>query len=327
MDRTRIAIVGCGWFGNFHLDYLLTRQDVSVAALVSTNLEKLATTGAKVPDARQFSTYQALLDDGLDIDAIIVCVPPHQHGDLEIRAAERGIHLFVEKPIGLSLDYVHRAASAISASGVLASVGYHERYDPAVQALKEALAQEKIGFVQGRWLGDIPGALWWRQKACSGGQVVEQSTHLVDLMRYLFGEVSSVYAQKISGLVRDLPRYDVDDGTSTLITFECGIVANLLTGCYFNSDAPSTGIHIEILCPDQRICYRWMQDVTYERKSGTFLQQAGSESHHLAIDAFIDALRTGSRGQIQSPYSDSIKTLAVTLAINESLETNAPVML
>lgn len=327
MKKIRIGIVGCGWFGNFHLDYLLTREDVEVVALVSTNHEKLENTAKKAPHAQLFCDYHALLETPMQLDCLIVCIPPHKHDDLEIAAAKKGIHLYVEKPIGLSLEKVHTIQSAIENSGIITSVGYHERYNPAIVQLKDALSLEQVGLVQGRWLGDIPGALWWRQKAFSGGQVVEQSTHIVDLFRYLFGEVKSVYAQKVGGLVKDLPKFDVDDATSALITFESGVVANLMTGCYFESDSPSTGVQIEFLCKHQKITYRWMQDVTYEKANETVIKRSSEESHHMAMAVFIDALQTGNRDQIRSGYSDSMKTLAVTLAINDSLEQNKPIML
>lgn len=327
MKKIKIGIVGCGWFGNFHLDYLLTREDVEVVALVSTNHEKLENTAKKAPHAQLFYDYHSLLETPMQLDSLIVCIPPHKHDDLEIAAAKKGIHLYVEKPIGLSLEKVHAIQSAIEDSGIITSVGYHERYNPSIVQLKDALRLEQVGLVQGRWLGDIPGAMWWRQKGYSGGQVVEQSTHIVDLFRYLFGEIKSVYAQKIRGLVEGLPKYDIDDATSALITFESGAIATLMTGCYFEAGSPSTGVQIEILCKHQKITYRWMQDVTYEKTNEKIITTSTIESHHTAMEVFIDALQTGNRDKIKSSYSDSVETLAVTLAINKSLEQNKPILL
>lgn len=338
MKKMKLAIVGCGWFGNFHLDYLKTLENVEVVALVSTNLEKLVTTGKKVPSARHFEHYKQLLASEVELDGIVVCVPPHQHETLEIEAARKGIHLFIEKPIERSLEKAKLIQAAIEENGIIASVGYHERYNEALTRLKVAMQTEKPSLVQARWLGDIPGALWWRKQETSGGQVVEQSTHLVDVLRYLFGEVKTVFATGIQGAYNfetTVPGYDIQDGTSAILTFENGVVANLMTGCYFEAGAPPTGVSIEILGRNQKILYKWMEEVLYERKSPLAIETEGQQSvsgnilvvkdefeeetHHVAMKTFVTAIESQNGSTIRSTYGDSVKTFEVTIAINESV--------
>jgi predicted dehydrogenase len=330
MKKIKIAIVGCGWFGNFHLDYLKTLENVEIVALVSTNPHKLVKTGEKVPQAKHFSHYSLLFQSNLKIDAIILCVPPHQHEDLEIETAKRGIHLFIEKPIELSIQKAKTNLTAFQKAGIIVSVGYHERYNNSVIKLKKHLVNHPPTLAQARWIGDIPGAAWWRKQECSGGQVVEQSTHLVDLLRYLFGEVRSIYAQGIKNAYdfeRTLPDYSIEDATSALLTFENGTIAHLMTGCYVGATSPSRGIMLEILNQEQKITYDWMDKVTYESpenasaidKEQAFSNSSTEDSHHTAIKTFIACIVSGNSSAIRSSYADALKTLEVTLKINESV--------
>ena len=103
MEKVKIGIVGCGSFGNYHLDTLLRREDVEVVALATENEERLRATGAKVPSARLYPDHRAMFAGEPELNAILVCVPPSRHGDIEICAAERGVHMYVEKPLALTL--------------------------------------------------------------------------------------------------------------------------------------------------------------------------------------------------------------------------------
>ena len=114
----RIGIVGCGWFGNRHLDYLLTRKDVQVTALASPGKEKLMKTAARVPGVQTFATGAELIQSGL-ADAVIVTVPPHAHECTEELAAQRGVHLYVEKPLGVDAQTVLSKLEAIEKSGIV----------------------------------------------------------------------------------------------------------------------------------------------------------------------------------------------------------------
>lgn len=323
MNSVKVGIIGCGWFGNFHLNNLLKMEDVEVTALVSTNSEKLQETAKKLPQARLYKDYHDLFDNE-KLDAVFICVPPNSHGDIELLAAAHGIHIYVEKPIEISMERAEMIEKAICDAGILSSCGYHERYNTAVNEAKSYVASREIGLVAGQWLGGMPGVKWWRRKEGSGGQIVEQTTHIFDMLRYFFGEVQTVYCKAVTGLITDVPDYNIEDASIAVVNFENGIVANIQTGCYFN-DKVDGKIGMQIYCRDCIVEYDWMKEIRYITKEKSEKVPAEFTSHFYAAQAFIQAVKTNDASLIRSPYSDAIKTLALTLAANDSIKSGLPI--
>lgn len=318
MDVVQIGIIGCGWFGNVHLDNLLKMEQVRVTALVSSNAQKLTETAKKVPGAHLYADYHELFTREKSLDAVLVCVPPDSHGDIELLAAAQGVHLYVEKPVALSLERAHVIEQAIRSAGILCFCGYHERYSPAVEELKAFLADHPAVIASGQWLGSIPGAPWWRQRVRSGGQLVEQSTHIFDLLRYFFGEVRTVYGSSVPNLLEGLPGCDIEGASVTALSFESGVAATVQTGCYLGDSAKGrVGVHIS--CRDVAVEYDWMNEVRYITKEHTEKRPASFPSHFSAVQAFVNAVRYNRAELIRSSYEDAVKTLAVTIAANQSI--------
>ena len=323
MHTTRVGIVGCGYFGNFHLDILNKMEQVEVCALAAGNTQRLVETGKKAPGARLYADHHEMLDRE-QLDALFVCVTPARHDDIERYAAQKGVHLYVEKPIGLSMDEVSATADAIERAGILCSVGYQERYSCGMDAVKALLAKTQAGLVAGRWVGGMPAPLWWRQKDQSGGQIVEQCTHIFDALRFLFGEAQSIYTAAQKGLVTGVPSYDVEDCSTSTVLFQSGVTACVQTGCYCKSTFEAG---FDIYLPDEKIEYVWGQCM--RRRAGNHVDTLPfeAEPHAEAVRAFINAVQHRDAAPIRSSYRDAAKTLALTLSANESMRTGKPVAL
>lgn len=324
MHSIQIGIVGCGWFGNTHLDTLLQTPGVEVAALATGNEARLRKTGEKVPGARQYRTAEEMFEKER-LDAAVICVTPERHGCIEREAARRGIHLYVEKPIGLSLPEVQETAQAIRKAGILAAVGYQQRYSPALREIKTVLNNRKVGLISGRWVGFAAPALWWRRKEQSGGQLVEQATHIVDALRYLFGEVELVFSVGRCGLA-SLTDSNIEDCSTTLLRFQNGVQASLQAGCYLE-DGMDGDVGFEIFCSDMRIQYRWSGSARFVTAQEDRTVKVPGGLQVVSMQTFLEAVRNNNPGLIQSTYDDAMKTLRVTLAANRSMETGAPVSL
>jgi predicted dehydrogenase len=225
------------------------------------------------------------------------------------------------------MDKAMAISKVISRAGIISSVGYQERYNPEIDHMRNFMKDKKIGLVNGRWLGDMPQVHWWRNKEASGGQIVEQSTHIIDMLRFLFGEVKMLYCSGMKGLIQDVPNYTVEDGSSTILTFESGLVATLLTGCYLKSSLDFNGVGLQIICQDAVIDYEWNKEVIYTSLDGKNKVENKADSHLKATQIFIEALRTNKPELIKSSYADACKTLEITLAANRSMETKEVVYL
>jgi predicted dehydrogenase len=256
------------------------------------------------------------------LDALYVCVPPHAHGEVEQLAAERGIHLFVEKPVARTLECARAVDAAIQKAGILSAVGYHFRYYGATERARERLQGLPIGMAIGYWHGGMPGVPWWRQHALSGGQLVEQTTHIVDLARYLVGEIVEVFAYLAHGVAPlPYPDSDVSEAGVIAMRFANGAVGTITNTCMLN---PPGEVALKIYTPDRILEVSWGKLV--ETEANRREEYSSRDNPYLNEDrAFIEAIRTGDASLIRSTYSDGVRTLAVTLAADESARTGKPV--
>src|SRR5947209_14891728 len=188
----RIGFVGVGGIATHHLTQLKEVEGAEIVALCDVSEER-ARAGAEQFGGVTYTDYRPMIERER-LDALYVCVPPFAHEDAEILAARRGVHLFVEKPVALDLAKGLEVLAAIRAAGVLSSAGYTLRNFPATETARRYLAGREIAMITANRWGGMPGVPWWRVMEQSGGQLVEMTTHQVDLMRLFAGEVVEVHA-------------------------------------------------------------------------------------------------------------------------------------
>lgn len=115
-----------------------------------------------------------------EMDALYVCIPPFAHEEQEIIAAEKGIALFVEKPVSVIMEKAREVDAAIRKNNVVSCVGFQGRYLDIITQTKDLLKDRPVGMAMGYWMGGMPQVPWWRRKEMSGGQAVEQTIHVTD---------------------------------------------------------------------------------------------------------------------------------------------------
>lgn len=313
MDRVRLGIVGSGWAARTHLAALRDEPDVVVRGVASrhpSHAQALARqAGAGVP---AYADHRALLDAG-DLDAVLMCLPPDARGAPELDALDLGLHLLVEKPIGLDAAVPARIGARIRETGVVASVGYQWRYLDLTQEARELLAERPPQLVLGTWLGETPAAPWWVRRASSGGQVLEQATHILDLMRYLVGECRVVAARAADAPAAQRGDADVPDVSMTLLAFEGGAIGSLATtrlldrGHRAGLEAFSVGRSLALEVVPHRLVVR-----EGARTTDVATAHDRLEPYRRQDRAFLDAV-LGRGHDIRSPWDDALRTHAVAL--------------
>lgn len=314
-DReVRLGIIGVGSMGQAHVRAL---KDIPSARLVAVcDLDgELARSAAEPIGAGVYTDGVQMLAEA-DIEALYICVPPHSHEDLEVRAAERGLHLFVEKPVNLYIDEAIRARDAIAAAGVMSQVGYQCRYWPHFQQLRALLAGRDVGAASVcRW-GGAPGKDWWRRYDQGGGQLVEMTTHQVDMLRWVMGEVEAVSASySFERLFKDERGITVPECQNVLLRFASGASAVVSTTCAVGKASLTT---MDFALRDCKVSLQGEAIVV--APEGALALPTPGEAPISADEAFIAAVATGDRSLLLSPYADGIRTAAVTLAANRSAE-------
>ena len=319
----RIAFLGCGGIAGAHMNQLAKVKQAKMVAFCDADAERAGKRAAEF-GGKPYTKFEQMLRAEA-FDALYVCLPPFAHEGQEITAAKKGLHLFVEKPVSLSMDYAKKVAAAIKKAGVVSCVGYQIRYGKHVTEARKLLAGRKVDMAVARYLCSMKGMKgWWPIMAKSGGQVVEQSTHSVDLMRYLAGDVTKVYASYTLREVTDRPDWDVPDYYLVNMELASGAVAMLQSAAAYPLGWDSG---VQVVCGDMILdCGFGSLKVLRPGKEPKVIEGGGDPM--LTQDStFVRAVASGKQDAIRSSYADGAKTLAVTLAANESAAKGQPVSL
>ncbi|MCT7657034.1 Gfo/Idh/MocA family protein [Mycobacterium deserti] len=196
----RAAVVGLGWWGRKVVRDLDASEYVQVVAGVDVDQDARTAMQPWLTDIR-IDLDEVLRDDG--VDAVILCTPHKFHSDQIVAAAGRGKHVFCEKPLSTTGHDAQRAVDAITAAGLQLGIGHERRFEPAVMAMRQAIADGELGtplvfegnFSQDKFL-DLP-ADNWRLSAVEApvGPLSATGIHLVDLAISIFGRPTQVWAR------------------------------------------------------------------------------------------------------------------------------------
>jgi predicted dehydrogenase len=221
----RVGLVGAGAVGARHARTLAGFPDVELVGIWDPVRPAAEALCAEL-DVPVADDPERLLGPGTD--AVWLCVPPFAHGELELSAVRAGLPFFVEKPLAADVGVAQRVAEAVLAAGLPTATGYHWRHLDTVAMARDALDGRSVRLVGARWWGTTPPAAWWSRSDLSGGQVVEQATHVLDLVRLLAGDVVEVIgaAAPSSADTRDVP-----DATAAVLRFDSGAVGTVSTSC------------------------------------------------------------------------------------------------
>jgi myo-inositol 2-dehydrogenase/D-chiro-inositol 1-dehydrogenase len=261
--------------------------------------------------------------DTAELDAVYVGLPPFAHGDIEHAVIDAGKAIFIEKPLAVDMAVAREIDAHIREKGVLNSVGYQWRYAGPMEQARQMLAHVPIGLLIAIRLGGLPSTPWWRVQEQSGGMLIEQHTHSVDAMRYLAGDVATVYAAAGTQLLNEVPNLDIADVNAASVTFVSGAVGSIVNSCAVaGPQMPNLSNAIHVVAKD--LVLAASAGALHVMRPGTERQEIkaeGDDSNFKLNAAFIQAVETGDRSQIRSPYSDSLRTHAVTVGAVESART------
>lgn len=328
MEKIRLGLIGCGGRAGAHINSWLQMEDVEIVAVADPREERAKAACEKFGGTpRVYRDHTELYDNesAQTLDAVIICIEPTAHTDVEERAIEMGLPFIVEKPMALDLDKAEKILAAIKEKNLITSVGFQDRYLDLMDMIKEELPKHTTGgLVYGAWCGGIPGVWWWQKKDTCGGQLVEQNIHLLDGLRWLYGEPLSVYATcsrgiNVPGEKGVLPEYDTDDHSTAVLRFPNNVTATLVSSCYSKGIRPRCGLYITL--DDMVIDYRLRNNLIISTADGVTDTPRRVDQTYLLDRAFIDALKTGDRSLIRSDYEDALKTHKVAFAANRSMET------
>ena len=198
------------------------------------------------------------------------------------------------------------------------------RYRKSVQRVRERLKKQKPVIMHGGWRGGGPVEYegiwkWWVQKDKSGGQFLEQTIHTIDLARYLFGEVTRVYAVAVKDRRERPDFFTIEDASMVQLSFANGAAANLYSSC---STPIGAGIILHVWATEMKAEFTgWEHSGRIKLSGGEEISIPGEANIFAQEDrAFIDSVKAGKNKGLLSTYEDGLKATAIACAANESMK-------
>ena len=228
MKKMKVAVVGYGGMGGWHVKHILASDVVELAGIYDINPKKQEK--AISSEIRSYASYEELLADK-EVELVTVATPNDVHEELVIQALNAGKNVICEKPVTLSLESLERMIEAAERNGRRFTTHQNRRWDVDYLAMKQIHDSGEIGKViniESRVHGSrgIPGD-WRREKRYGGGMLYDWGIHLIDQILMIFGfdQVESVYC-----IADYITNKEVDDGFRLDINFKSGERATLEIG-------------------------------------------------------------------------------------------------
>lgn len=243
----RVCLIGAGRAGKVHANSLTHHVPRgTLVALVDSVPETLESTGEQfgVPAAQRFPTLEAALEWN-GFDAVVITTPTFTHKALAVMAAQAGKHVFLEKPMALSLEECDTIIQTAEKAGVVLQIGFMRRFDPEFAAAYERIQAGEIGqpmMVKSLTHGPGLPPPWARDLKQSNGMLAEVNSHDWDCTRWLMGSnPQRVYVEvaNFKGAMHNVTTPHFYDNVLVNIRFESGGLGSIsgVCPCEYGYDA------------------------------------------------------------------------------------------
>jgi predicted dehydrogenase len=280
----RVGVVGVGVMGSNHARVFADLPGVTLVGIADPEpKQRDFVTGAL--GCGGFADIESLLDVG--VDAVTIAAPTHLHRDLALACISRGVHVLVEKPIASSVEEGRTLIAAAARAGVTLMVGHVERFNPAVQTIKDAIRDEDILSIAITRVGPFP------PRMSNVGVVIDLAVHDIDLIRWFTdSEIVEVQPQVRSAVAE---REDI-----ALLQFRTasGVLAHINTNWLTPFKARNVTVATrnkyvmgDLLTRQVTECFGFQPDGSYSMRH---LSVGHAEPLRAELQAFVSAICSGT---------------------------------
>src|SRR6187402_3201074 len=302
----RVGVVGAGVMGSNHARVLAGLPGVTLVGIVDPLPEHRARATA-MAGCPAFETLEELFDEG--VDTITIAAPTHLHHEVALACITRNIHILVEKPVASTVEEGRDIVNAARSAGVTLMVGHVERFNPAVAAIKQAIAGEDILSIGITRVGPFP------PRMSNVGVVIDLAVHDIDLIRW-FTESDIVEVQpQLSSAVAE--REDI-----ALLQFRTasGVLAHINTNWLTPFKARSVTVATrgkyvmgDLLTRQVTECFGFQPDGSYSMRH---LSVGHAEPLRAELQAFVGAIRGGKEPAVTG--EEGVASLEIAIQCLES---------
>ncbi|MFC2080050.1 Gfo/Idh/MocA family protein [Bacteroidota bacterium] len=340
MKQYKVVGIGSGYFAGFQYRAWSRIPEVEVTAMCNRNKEKAAPIMQECNIPKHYTDYLEMLDQELP-DVVDIITPPETHLEMCREAADRGIHIICQKPLAPTMEEAIEIVDYVSKKGVRFMVHENWRFQPWYREIKKLIKAGTIGEVHSIYFRSRMGD-GWGENAYIPRQpyfreypkflVYENGIHFIDTFRYLFGEVTSVFAdlRKINPVIKgedlaqiwfkmengvraiwDANRYNEPNYENARLTFGESLIDGTKGSIRLYSDGAIT---VKLLGAEE-------MKHPYKFESSEFAGDCvyNTQRH------FIECMNSGE--EFEPNGTDYLRSLAVQEAVYESNNKGLPITL
>jgi predicted dehydrogenase len=225
-----IGIIGLGRMGITHYSIINSHPNVKIKAVVDTSSLVLTLVKKYIDNIHTYTDYNELFEKE-SLDAVIICTPPTLHYPIARKAAEKGIHVFCEKPFTTKMTQADELATLFEQKQLVNQVGYVNRSNDIFQSIKKYIKDGIIGDVvrfksemYSRTITKSEGGNTWRDcREKGGGAIFEMASHAIDLVNYIIGKPDKVTGSSLTSIYSK----NVEDAVNATFLYKNGISGTL----------------------------------------------------------------------------------------------------
>jgi predicted dehydrogenase len=310
--RLRVGVIGVGVMGSNHARVLAELPGVEFVGVADPDRIQ-AHSVAQALGCAEFSDFETLLDAG--VEAVTIAAPTHVHQEIALACIARGVHVLVEKPIASTIEEGRAIVAAARRAGATLMVGHVERFNPAVQAIKDALRGEDILSIAITRVGPFP------PRMSNVGVVIDLAVHDIDLIRWFTdSEIIEVQPQLSSAVAE---REDI-----ALLQFRTasGVLAHINTNWLTPFKARDVQVATrrkyvmaDLLTRQVTECFGFQPDGAYSMRH---LPVGHAEPLRAEIAAFVAAVRSGTTPAVTG--EEGVASLEIAMRCLRPAQAEAP---
>lgn len=325
-SATAVGVLGAGNFARMVLLPSLSRiPSIRPKTICSIGGVSAGHTGRKLEFEQATTDVDAVFDDA-GIDVVFVLTRHDQHAHQVVRALKADKHVFVEKPLCLTIGELHEIDTALAKSSSLLMVGFNRRFAPATQIIRNFFADSHSPrTVTIRFnAGHIPADHWTQDDVLGGGRIIGEACHAIDLATYLCGAVPvKVYAESVGGADAD---EITDDQCHITLRHANGSISHV---AYVSSgDKAYPKERIEVFGGGRVAAIDDYRSVTTcsSGKLATKRFRAQDKGHTNEVIAFLNAIREGRESPIcwRDIYAVSLASILAVRSLREGVPFDMP---
>lgn len=311
-----IGIIGAGNFTGSTILPVLKKLNASVKYIASSRGLSGTMLAKKFNVAYSTTNYSDIISDE-DVDAVIITTRHNVHASQVIECLNAGKHVFVEKPLALTLDEIYDIDSAMKQTDKTLTVGFNRRFSPFALDAKNQLGfvDLPINVVATMNAGFIPQEIWIHDMSVGGGRIIGEACHLIDLITFFTG---SLVEKVIMNSMGNNPSENTDNA-SILLKYKNGSTG--VINYFANGSKAYSKERIEIYSQNRTIVIDNFRKAFYYGFKSSGFSRGQDKGHFEQFRRFLERIKNG--GEPIIPYEEILNTSIAAISAVESLKSKS----